>query len=322
MDCKLSVQLVRLKQQRNVAEVLTMDKQKTGNIIKEARVKKNYTQTELGDLLGVSNKAVSRWENGDSFPDVGILENLAAVLDVRIQDVITGDIGIQDESVVTEVVRAAKLQQKEKKRKVVRESAFVVAILCCIISGYLALGNNSTLFVNDSIFGHVILMVVSFALILVGCESKIKVNKNDTDKICKYMKIVSVLSLLWSILMTWCVCIMVLNECIPFGIELSSVGPIINWQLIGLFILNLAITALELYRYEKKDEAIHWGWFISVAVMYITVLYSDVLHRMSSAQEFIESLMIRTLVVLAATGISLGAVKIVEVKANRSKNKS
>ena len=53
-----------------------MDKQKTGNLIKEARVKKNYTQGELGDLLGVSNKAVSRWENGDSFPDVGIFINL------------------------------------------------------------------------------------------------------------------------------------------------------------------------------------------------------------------------------------------------------
>ena len=31
----------------------------------------NYKQSELGDLLGVSNKAVSRWENGESFPDVG-----------------------------------------------------------------------------------------------------------------------------------------------------------------------------------------------------------------------------------------------------------
>lgn len=201
-----------------------MDKQKTGNLIKEARVKKNYTQAELGDLLGVSNKAVSRWENGDSFPDVGILENLAAVLDVRIQDVITGDIGIQDESVVTEVVRVAKLQQKDKKRKVVRECAFVVAILCCIISRYLALGNNSILFVNDSILVYVILMVVSFALMLVGHESKIEVNKNDTDKFCKYMKVVSVLSLLWSILMTWCVYIMVINGCTPFGIEFSSVG--------------------------------------------------------------------------------------------------
>ena len=41
-----------------------MDKKKTGSLIREARVKKNYTQSELGNLLGVSNKAVSRWENG------------------------------------------------------------------------------------------------------------------------------------------------------------------------------------------------------------------------------------------------------------------
>lgn len=299
-----------------------MDKQKTGSLIKEARVGKNYTQSELGDLLGVSNKAVSRWENGDSFPDIGILENLAAVLDVRIQDIITGNIGMQDESVVTEVVRVAKLQQKEKKRKVVRESAFVVSILCCIISGYLALGNNSILVANDSILVYMILMAVSFALMFVGCESKIEVYKNDTDKFCKCLKYVSVLSLLWSILMTLCVCIMVINKCVPFGIELSSVGLLINWQLIVLFILNLIITAIELYRYEKKDEAIYWGWFISVAVMYITVLYSDVLRRMISVQEAIESLMIRTLLVLAAAGISLGVEKIVEVKANRGKNKT
>lgn len=296
-----------------------MDKQKTGNLIREARVKKNYTQSELGDMLGVSNKAVSRWENGDSFPDVGILENLAAVLDVRIQDIITGDTGIQDESVVTEIVRIATLQHKEKMHKVIRN---FVAMLCCIISGYSALGNNSILFANDSILVYVILMVVSFALMLVGCESQIEVNKNDTDKFCKCMKIVSLLSLVWSILMTWCVCIMVINGHIPFGIELSSVGSFINWQLIGLFILNLTIKALELHRYGKKDETIHWGWFISVAVMYMTILYGDMLHRMSSAQGAIESLMIRTFVVLATVGVSLGVAKIVKVKANKNKNNS
>ena len=67
-----------------------MDKMKTGTLIKEARIKKNYTQTELGDLLGVTNKAVSRWEKGKSFPDVELLENLATTLDLRIQDIVTG----------------------------------------------------------------------------------------------------------------------------------------------------------------------------------------------------------------------------------------
>lgn len=47
-------------------EAVLMDKTKTGNLIKNARTKKNYTQSELGNLLGVSNKAVSRWENGVS----------------------------------------------------------------------------------------------------------------------------------------------------------------------------------------------------------------------------------------------------------------
>ena len=43
-----------------------MDKIKTGELIKNKRIEKGYTQLELGDLLGVSNKAVSRWENGVS----------------------------------------------------------------------------------------------------------------------------------------------------------------------------------------------------------------------------------------------------------------
>lgn len=45
---------------------ISMDKKKTGNLIREARQRKNYTQSELGKMLGVTNKAVSRWENGGS----------------------------------------------------------------------------------------------------------------------------------------------------------------------------------------------------------------------------------------------------------------
>ena len=47
-----------------------MDKIKTGNMIREARTRKGYTQSELGALIGVSNKAVSRWENWQRKRDV------------------------------------------------------------------------------------------------------------------------------------------------------------------------------------------------------------------------------------------------------------
>ena len=318
-----------IKTSKKCNGVEPMDKKKTGNLIKEARVKKNYTQRELGDLLGVSNKAVSRWENGDSFPDVGILENLAAVLDVRIQDIITGEAGLYDESVVeegvydesavAEVVRAAKLQQKEKKRKTIKISVFMVALLSCIFSGYSALGNNHILLVDDSILLYLILMLFSFLLILAEYILQIEDDKDDTGKFCKCMKMISLFSLAWGIVMTWCVLRMLINGHVPFGIELSLVGSFVNRQLIVLFILNLVVTALEVYRYEKKNEAIHWGWFVSIATMYMSVLYGDMLHRMNSAQGAMESLAIRTLIVLVDVGISLAVTKIIKTKENYGK---
>ncbi len=181
-----------------------------------------------------------------------------------------------------------------------------------------AVGNNSIAFADNSIFVYVILMTFSFILVLSGYTSQIEDDGNITDKVCKFIKVAPLLSLIWSILMTWFNLLMVINGLTPFGIKLPLVGPFLNWQLIFLFILNLVILALEIYRYEKTNEAIHWGWFVSIATIYMTVLYSDMLHRMDSAQKVIENLVIRTLLVLAAVGISLVAAKIIKSKANKT----
>lgn len=94
-----------------------MDKKKTGNLIREARQCKNYTQSELGRMLGATNKAVSRWENGESFPDIGVLESLSHLLELPIQDIVTGERAGDREEAVTEVVRLAKLQEQRKREK-------------------------------------------------------------------------------------------------------------------------------------------------------------------------------------------------------------
>lgn len=289
-----------------------MDKKKTGNLIREARTKKDYTQSELGDLLGVTNKAVSRWENGESFPDVGVLENLAAVLDIRIQDIITGDTaGVKEEGVVDEVLRIAVLQQKEAKRKVVRNGWMIAVILGCIISGYSGLGNGSIFFADESILVYVIFMCLSFVLVLMDCALQGDADKKEErNTFGRFRKTAALLSFLWSVLFTGGVFVMVLNGYVPFGMKLSSMGPFMNWQLIAVFVLNLIINVWNVCRHEKYGEAIHWGWFVSMAAIYLAVLYGDLLHRMSGVRGAMESLVLRTLIVVIVTGVSLVTMKI------------
>lgn len=108
-----------------------MDKQKTGELIKNARIKKGYTQVELGDLLGVTNKAISRWEKGDSFPNIGVIEELSRILEIRIQDIVIGEIKEQNtrtvKQQVTEVVRVAKLQEQGEEKKILSSGGTCIA---------------------------------------------------------------------------------------------------------------------------------------------------------------------------------------------------
>ncbi len=67
-----------------------MDQVQTGKFIAELRKEKSLTQAQLGDLLGVTNKTISRWENGNYMPDLAVLQSLCAVLDVNINEMISG----------------------------------------------------------------------------------------------------------------------------------------------------------------------------------------------------------------------------------------
>lgn len=109
-----------------------MNKEKTGKMIRQARIDKGYTQSELGDMIGVSNKAISRWENGETFPDIGVIEPVAQMLELRIQDIITGTKDSDQDTAITEVVRVAKMQGKEKMRKLV-ENGVAIVILCYLL---------------------------------------------------------------------------------------------------------------------------------------------------------------------------------------------
>ena len=63
---------------------------KCGTFIGQLRRAKNWAQADLAKRVGVTDKAVSRWETGKGYPDVTILPQLAALFDVSISELISG----------------------------------------------------------------------------------------------------------------------------------------------------------------------------------------------------------------------------------------
>ena len=61
----------------------------TGKMIKELREKQNLTQIELADIIGVSDKTISKWETGKGLPDISLIESLAKALKVSIIELIS-----------------------------------------------------------------------------------------------------------------------------------------------------------------------------------------------------------------------------------------
>lgn len=67
-----------------------MDSYITGAAIRMLREKEKMTQAELADKLGVSDKAVSKWETAKGFPDITLIEPLAKALRVSVAELLTG----------------------------------------------------------------------------------------------------------------------------------------------------------------------------------------------------------------------------------------
>ncbi len=68
-----------------------MDSKIIGEFIKEQRALKNLTQKQLAEKLGVTDKAISRWETGKGIPDVSLLIPLSNALEVSVHEILLGE---------------------------------------------------------------------------------------------------------------------------------------------------------------------------------------------------------------------------------------
>ncbi|MCI6059702.1 MAG: helix-turn-helix domain-containing protein [Dorea sp.] len=67
-----------------------IDVKKVGLFIAECRKSKNWTQKQLGEKLGVTDRAVSKWETGRSLPDICLIEDICKLLDLQVSELLAG----------------------------------------------------------------------------------------------------------------------------------------------------------------------------------------------------------------------------------------
>lgn len=123
-------------------EVIKMDQIKTGKFIATLRKEKELTQEQLGEKLGVTNKTISRWENGNYMPDIEMLSLLSKEFDVSINELISGERLLLDDfkkvadNNLVMALNSSTFTLKEKiaffKKKWLREHIATIAL--CIVA--------------------------------------------------------------------------------------------------------------------------------------------------------------------------------------------
>lgn len=117
-----------------------MDKEKFGGFVSSLRKEHGMTQKELAAKLYLTDKAVSKWERGLSYPDISILESLAETLDVTVLELLQGERMEQNEPITVEVAQkmvdeSITLSDQEIHRKHTKSKTII--LLCCVVVMFL-----------------------------------------------------------------------------------------------------------------------------------------------------------------------------------------
>lgn len=123
-----------------------MDSKKVGSFIASMRKQKSLTQKELAQKLNVTNKAISKWETGNGYPEITIVPELAKVLGVTTAELLNGELNVNEVSdkdeaatIINETVKYYD-RYRMKKGNIIIAIIFIISVLSsciCLLCNYL-----------------------------------------------------------------------------------------------------------------------------------------------------------------------------------------
>ena len=115
-----------------------MDQLKIGKFIAECRKQKCLTQIQLAEKLGITDKAVSKWERGVAMPDTSIMLELCDILSISVNELLSGErINMENDNQKTEQLLLDMAKELEKKNKTIWSSmwAIMIASMTALFAG-------------------------------------------------------------------------------------------------------------------------------------------------------------------------------------------
>lgn len=146
-----------------------MDQEKIGKFIAACRKEKGFTQASLAEKLGITDRAVSKWETGKSLPDASIMMELCELIGTNVNELLTGERIALDEYTKKAEQSLIEMQAKAEKadRNLLRMEIVmgIIIIPLCII-----LTKISEIFINqgDALTGYGLLVISYVAIVLFG----------------------------------------------------------------------------------------------------------------------------------------------------------
>ena len=145
--------LISQKLDNNFERGALMEQEKIGKFIAKCRKEQNFTQANLAEKLGITNQAVSKWENGKSMPDASLMLELCQLLKISVNELLNGEkIIMKDYKKIAEQNLIELEKQKEIADKKLLTTARVLATMSCLSAIVLML-TGTLLAKTDQFFG-------------------------------------------------------------------------------------------------------------------------------------------------------------------------
>jgi len=154
-------------------EVKVMDQIKIGKFIAESRKKNNLTQMQLAEKLNITDRAISKWENGKAMPDSSIMLDLCNELKISVNELLSGemiDMNNYNEIAEKNLLEMAKKEEMQNKKLMMYENVIgfgsTISFLTLIFVTSFLIENN---------IARILLFILAFVLLIIGVSFALKI---------------------------------------------------------------------------------------------------------------------------------------------------